>query len=152
MKTCFKCNNQKPLTEFYKHKLMADGYLNKCKDCTKLDANNHRANNLEKIREYDRKRAKNPERIKSIIEITKIWRAEDKRRYVAHMAVAKALKNGNLERMPCARCASEKSVAHHEDYDKPLDVIWLCQPCHKQRHKEINLRIKNGKRPSGIDC
>jgi hypothetical protein len=28
-------------------------------------------------------------------------------------------------------------LAHHEDYDKPLEVVWLCQPCHKQRHKEI---------------
>jgi hypothetical protein len=28
-------------------------------------------------------------------------------------------------------------LAHHEDYDRPLDVMWLCQPCHKQRHKEL---------------
>jgi hypothetical protein len=29
-------------------------------------------------------------------------------------------------------------VAHHEDYDKPLDVIWLCRTHHKLRHREIN--------------
>jgi ribosomal protein S27AE len=39
--------------------------------------------------------------------------------------------------VPCIRCGNEKSLAHHEDYDKPLDVMWLCQPCHKQRHKEL---------------
>ena len=44
---------------------MADGHLNKCKDCTKLDVNKHRANNLEKIRAYDRERAKNSERKKT---------------------------------------------------------------------------------------
>jgi ribosomal protein S27AE len=42
-----------------------------------------------------------------------------------------------LERQPCVRCGATKSLAHHEDYDKPLDVMWLCQPCHKQRHKEL---------------
>jgi ribosomal protein S27AE len=42
-----------------------------------------------------------------------------------------------LVRMPCIRCGEAKSVAHHEDYDKPLEVMWLCQPCHKQRHKEL---------------
>lgn len=37
MKVCFKCNIEKPLTEYYKHKKMGDGHLNKCKDCTKKD-------------------------------------------------------------------------------------------------------------------
>lgn len=37
MKICFKCNVEKPLTEYYKHKAMSDGYLGKCKVCTKSD-------------------------------------------------------------------------------------------------------------------
>ncbi len=28
--------------------------------------------------------------------------------------------------------------AHHESYAKPLEVIWLCQTCHGERHREIN--------------
>lgn len=37
-KVCFKCNLEKELNCFYKHKNMYDGHLNKCKDCTKNDS------------------------------------------------------------------------------------------------------------------
>lgn len=137
MKTCFKCQTIKPLGDFYKHPKMADGHVNKCKECNKNDVTKNRNKNVERIRAYDRDRAKSPERIKAMTEITRAWRKEDVRRNVAHTAVAKAIRNGLLTRMPCVRCGHEKSVAHHEDYDKPLDVMWLCQPCHKQRHKEL---------------
>ena len=136
-KECFKCKTIKPLEEFYKHPNMADGHVNKCKECNKNDATSHRNKNLEKVREYDRARGKIPERLKAQVEITRAWRAEDSRRSVAHYAVAQAIRSGLLVRMSCIRCGKEKTEAHHEDYDKPLEVMWLCTPCHKQRHKEL---------------
>lgn len=136
-KNCFKCNTVKPLTEFYKHERMADGHLNKCKECNKKDVTENRNKNIDRIRQYDRDRAKNPDRQKAASAISEAWRQSDKRRMKCHNAVARAIKNGQLTRQPCVRCSSEKSLAHHEDYDKPLDVVWLCQPCHKQRHKEM---------------
>ena len=27
--------------------------------------------------------------------------------------------------------------AHHEDYSKPYDVVWLCPPCHRNLHNEL---------------
>ena len=142
MKTCFKCNTVQPLTEFYKHNAMADGFLNKCRSCTKKDATEHRNKNIERIREYDKERSKNPERRKVNVEINKAWRHEDKRRVQCHSAVARAIRSGELVRNPCIRCGDVNSLAHHEDYDKPLEVIWFCQPCHKERHKEINQLLK----------
>jgi len=136
-KQCFKCQTVKPLMEFYKNPAMADGHVNKCKKCNKNDVSQYRLKNIDRIREYDRVRSKNAERIKTAYEISNAWRKEDKRRNKCHSAVSKAIKNGDLKRLPCERCGNTKSYAHHEDYDKPLEVIFLCQPCHKQRHKEL---------------
>jgi len=137
MKECFKCKLSKPLSEFYKHSQMKDGHVNKCIECNKKDVGKHRLENIEKIRQYDRERAKNPERIANNIEVNRAWREEDKRIGKAHAKVSYAIKKGVLIKMPCIRCGEQKSLAHHEDYDKPLEVMWLCQPCHKQRHKEL---------------
>lgn len=141
-KECFKCKAVKPINEFYKHSEMADGHLNKCIECTKLDVKSHREKNIDRIREYDRQRSKTDSRIRAAIEVNRRWREEDSRRTKAHNAVARAIKSGALIKIPCTRCGSEKSLAHHEDYDKPLDVVWLCQPCHKKRHAEINMKNK----------
>jgi hypothetical protein len=45
-KKCFKCNEIKPLGDFYKHPRMADGTLNKCKNCTRLDTKKNTDKNL----------------------------------------------------------------------------------------------------------
>jgi ribosomal protein S27AE len=136
-KKCFKCGELKSLDGFYKHPRMADGHLNKCKTCTKNDVSKHRGENLDRIRAYDRERGKSKDRIAANVAVNRAWRSEDLRRQKAHIAVAKAIRKGDLIRLACERCGNEKSLAHHEDYDKPLQVMWLCQPCHKQRHKEL---------------
>ena len=125
---------------------MADGHVNKCKECNKKDVTENREKNIERVRSYDRERSKDPKRIKLNVEHNRAWRAADVRRNKAHNAVHWAIKTGKLERQPCIRCESEKSLAHHENYDKPLDVVWLCQPCHKKRHKEINLEKPNNEK------
>jgi excisionase family DNA binding protein len=52
--------------------------------------------------------------------------------YRTGKAVADALSAGTLTRPSCCeRCQSEEPLAaHHENYTKPLDVVWLCPSCH----------------------
>lgn len=136
-KTCFKCGKALPLTEFYKHSAMGDGHLGKCKECTKKDANEHRLKNLEKIRAYDRERGKLPARKKAADAISRLWAQADARRGVAHRKVHYAISTGKLIREDCCVCGSKKSLAHHESYDHPLQVVWYCQIHHKARHKQM---------------
>lgn len=140
MKICFKCNEEKELSEFYAHKGMKDGYLGKCIKCTKKDATDHRNDNIEKIREYDRKRGKLPHRIKFSTETTKRLREQFPLKYKAQTAVNNAVRDGRLIKpINCSACNKKgrQIEGHHDDYSKPLEVTWLCSPCHKQLHRDL---------------
>jgi len=136
MKICSQCRCTKPFTEFYTHPQARDGRFGKCKPCYKTKVAKYRAENIDYVRAYDRLRAKRPENVVSAIEINKRWRQADKRRSSCHNKVARAVKRGTLVPQPCERCGA-KAGAHHESYDEPLTVMWLCQAHHMERHKEL---------------
>lgn len=54
----------------------------------------------------------------------------------AHKLVNRAIRLGELVRPNhCETCQCKcKPIAHHTDYNRPLDVVWLCHPCHERRH------------------
>jgi hypothetical protein len=72
----------------------------------------------------------------------KAWRARNKQKAWCHSVVNNAIRRGTLIRLPCTQCGNEKSHGHHEDYTKPLDVLWLCNLCHKQLHNQRSVRPK----------
>lgn len=44
-------------------------------------------------------------------------------------------RRGKLIPQPCEKCGTTEEIQmHHEDYSKPLDVKWLCVPCHMDEH------------------
>lgn len=134
-KQCKECGKTLGLDMFYKHPMMADGHLNKCKECTKSRVSSHRAKNLEKIRQYDKDRSILPHRREAVKKTVQDYRKRHPKRYKATNAVNNALRDGKLKRQPCEVCQATKAVAHHDDYNFPLQVRWLCQPCHKDWHK-----------------
>ena len=55
----------------------------------------------------------------------------------ADVVYHEALRSGQLKAPnTCQRCgASDRQIhGHHEDYAKPLEVIWLCARCHSITH------------------
>lgn len=53
---------------------------------------------------------------------------------LAHDAVFRAIRRGDLVRQNCEKCGKSNTHAHHEDYSRPLDVRWLCPECHAEIH------------------
>jgi peptidoglycan L-alanyl-D-glutamate endopeptidase CwlK len=47
------------------------------------------------------------------------------------------IKRGLLIPYPCEVCGKKKVEAHHDDYNKPYDIRWLCFKHHREYHKEI---------------
>jgi len=56
--------------------------------------------------------------------------------------VAVAIRTGELvPPIRCERCGKDAHLeAHHDRYDKPLEVIWLCTSCHSQTHGKLRKR------------
>jgi hypothetical protein len=74
-----------------------------------------RDKDLERIRLNNRKMAQTPD-----------WVYKSKARRLARL-------NVRVER--CCRCGSTENLnRHHENYDKPLDVIIVCSLCHHKIH------------------
>ena len=56
----------------------------------------------------------------------------------ARNQVTLAIASGQLAHQPCEVCGAEPGIvdgrqvieAHHDDYSRPLDIRWLCDPCH----------------------
>lgn len=56
----------------------------------------------------------------------------------AHKAISRAIRLGHLQRKPCDVCGQAPAEGHHDDYSKPLEVVWLCRSHHRQRHLELS--------------
>jgi hypothetical protein len=145
-KLCFKCQQIKPISEFYKHRMMADGHLNKCKECTKADVRKHRVEYADYYRAHDKRRANTPQRVaarkqyastpdgkETHAKANRKWQERFPHKKAASVIVGNAVRDGRLKREPCFICG-KRAQAHHPDYERPLDVVWLCQVHHVSAH------------------
>lgn len=149
-KTCSACGLKKPLSEFNKKRNNKDGLQERCKSCFSAynkaryaaDPERHKAN-TRKYRKHN---------LDNVFQTRMKMCEKNPNHKNAHEAVLLALKLGYISRPSyCSGCGCSDSEhrieAHHYDYSKPLDVIWVCTPCHSQL--DAKRRIYEGKKPYG---
>jgi len=151
-KTCKKCGAERQLSHFYKHPKAADGHDNSCKECRKEAVRKNRKRNADYYRAYDAKRFKEdpkvrerhkryqqtPDGKKSMNAARKKWGDNNSDKKAASTLINNRVRDGRiLKPDKCRDCGSTGRIeGHHEDYSKPLEVVWLCRQCHVNRHKE----------------
>lgn len=136
MKTCNSCGKQKQLDEFYQVKKDSERRMRICKECWKLRQEEYRKNNKTKVFQS---------RVRTC--------EKEPTKEHAHKAIEAALIAGVIKRphtcSMCGCCDSKSRIeAHHHDYSKPLDVIWLCPKCHFEADKRR--RDEEGNTPNPI--
>ena len=154
MKYCTKCQQFHPISKFHKNKSAKDGLGFYCAKCMRQNTADWRERNLEQVKitsrinkrksreklgkehekeTYQRWYKKNKEKKRQ--QVAK-YRKKNKKKIWAQNKVNKAVKSGRLIRPDiCPICNEEREViAHHHDYNKPLDVVWMCRSCHGKEH------------------
>jgi ribosomal protein S27AE len=158
-KTCKKCGETKPVADFdieisYQSGKITEYRKGYCKDCRRAYMRSWRTKNKDKVNASIRQRYRANAEAQRLYNRAKRLRPRDpskesQRRKLkrdsnpesarlkdnAWKKIQREIARGNINPQPCARCGAFPDVhAHHEDYSKPLDVIWLCPPCHMQHH------------------
>ena len=141
---CKSCGLEKDPSLFYKSDQKT------CKECVKARVRNNREEKADYYREFDKKRANNLERVqarkdylsteagkKSKQKAVQKYKEKNPKKRAAHVITGNAIRDWKLVKGLCEVCGTDENiVAHHSDYDRPLDVTWLCAMHHTEWHKE----------------
>lgn len=126
MKTCIACKITKEITEFTIDSKSRDLKNCRCKECWSEYKRNYSS-------QY---RKKNPE--VGRVSVLK-WKQRDRKnkqnKSIVSARVFRAIKAGLIKKEPCCVCGAVKSIGHHNDYNKPLVVTWLCPAHHQAWHR-----------------
>lgn len=129
-KKCFKCGRELPLKEFYKHPQMADGHLNKCKECTKKDSRERHALKSQDEEWMEKERARGREKYQRLdYKTQKKTKWKDTHRITNADNIPRTLRNRGYD--------TKGKEAHHWNYNEPKSVFLLSKKSHRRIHQYI---------------
>jgi len=78
------------------------------------------------------------------------WKYANLEKIRAGKLLYKAIIRGRIIRPDTCPCGAPNPSGHHEDYSKPLMVMWLCHKCHMAlHHKRHVAEMTSGKVSDG---
>lgn len=140
---CKRCKNRIKAENWRKkNKEKTAAYYEENKDRILACSRDWKETNREKVNEYQKEYRQRPD-ARELRNAADRKRRHDKDRYLkiqAREKVRGAIRRGRLERKDCEVCGTNENVhAHHEDYSKPFDIVWLCATHHREVHKKNKL-------------
>lgn len=95
-------------------------------------------------KKYDKEHSKKPYVKKRKAELMRIYSHDPalRQKHVARWLLNRAIKSGRIVKKPCENCGNLRSEAHHGNYLQPLEVRWLCRPCHVKYHTKATGETK----------
>jgi transketolase len=93
----------------------------------------YREKNADKLRDYKKKYNK-AWRHKNGYKTEIKYAKNNPQKIHAHRDLNNLIISKNIKKPNCVVCKSSNVQAHHVDYTKHYDVIWLCPICHRQLH------------------
>lgn len=139
IKECCRCHEIKPKSEFRKY-WKHDKYLctnSDCKSCEVKRSTEYSKNHAQWRLDINKKYRQTPKGKEALKRRTINYRLNNLEKQYAWNKVQRAIRDGKINRMPCQECGNPKSDAHHQDYSKHLEVIWLCKICHVKLHQTL---------------
>ena len=137
MKECFKCKQVKPLTDFYKHSEMSDGYLNKCKECNKNDVKGYYLNKKQDPDYILKQRKRGREKHKRLY--SGKTNQNYKKQIIYRTKYPEKLKASRKSQSMSKHKPFEGAEKHHWSYNEGhyKDIIWLSNKDHNKAHRFI---------------
>lgn len=117
-KMCPKCELTLPAEAFGRHRNRPGGLSPYCREC-------HAA-----LMRQRRKATNERDALRQRYRTDPEYRLKVRARSRVNMLKRRA----GAPEEPCVLCGAPNAEAHHDTYEKPLDVSWLCKRCHEVVH------------------